>query len=157
MSTTLTWEIKHRGEETLVVFEGVIDDRAGQFEALATSLTDSVTFDLAGVKRVNSEGVRRWLNFLRHLVGVTSLVFERCSVPMVMQMNIIEGFTRGAQVRSFYAPYLCLATGQEEERLLQTNDITDPRHPPKFECEGGVLELDDIPERYLAFLATDSQ
>ena len=69
---------------------------------------------------------------------------------------MISGFQCNAEVRSFFAPYLCTSTGQEEERLIMTKDITDPRHPPTFPCEGGVLELDDIPELYLAFLLDEA-
>jgi hypothetical protein len=148
----LTWEIKKAGDgSTLVIFEGVIDERS-TLDALGEPLQGKVTFDLAAVRRINSEGVRRWMLFLRGLSRVTELVFVRCSIVIVTQLNMISGFQCNAEIRSFFAPYLCTKTGQEEERLILTKDITDPRHPPTFPCEGGVLELDDIPERYLAFL-----
>ena len=57
--SSLTWEIKHRENETLVVFTGDIDETA-ELTPLG-SLKGNVTFDLAGIGGVNSEGARRWI------------------------------------------------------------------------------------------------
>jgi hypothetical protein len=56
------------------------------------------------------------------------------------------------------APYICRKCGTEEEKLLDVGQqftSRDPKAAPTFACAkcGGSVELDDIPERYLAFLA----
>jgi anti-anti-sigma regulatory factor len=146
----LTWKIEKRGDTTLIVFSGEVDETS-DFTSLE-SLSGKVVFDLAGIRRMNSEGVRLWINFLKALGGVSDLSFVRCSLPVVTQINMVRGFRGKAEIRSFYAPYICEATGLEEERLLTREEVPDPLHPPTFPCEGGVQELDDIPERYFAFL-----
>jgi len=144
------WEIKQRSDEKLVVLTGGLDESC-DLQPLS-GLTGTVTFDLAGIRTINSEGARRWIVMLRQISNRAKLSFVRCSVPVMIQINMITAFKANAEIRSFYAPYLCSATGQEEERLLITENITDPLNPPTFPCEGGELELDDLPDRYFAFL-----
>jgi hypothetical protein len=149
----LSWDFKKRGNETLVVFEGQVDE-VTDFTPLKT-LKGRCIFDLAAVRRFNSEGVRRWINFMRELEAVTELTFVRCSLAVVNQLNLIRGFQGKAKIRSFYAPYVCVASGETEDRLLNVEDISDPLNPPVFQGEHGELELDDIAERYFAFLTSD--
>jgi eukaryotic-like serine/threonine-protein kinase len=147
---SVVWETKFIEGGTWVFFTGDVDERS-DFDELTRTLKGSVTFDLAGVRRLNSEGVRRWIKFVGSLQNITALSFVRCSIPVVTQMNLIKGFVGAAQIRSFYAPFICEAVGKEEQHLLTPADVA-AGHPPTFPCEGGVLELDDVPERYFAFL-----
>lgn len=146
----ITWEVKKRGDGTLVIFEGQINERA-DFSGLHT-LAGKVTFDLAAVRRLNSEGVRRWMRFVTRLDAVTELTWVRCSQAVVTQINLIRGFRGRATVVSFYAPYVSSVTGEGEDRLLRVEDVPDPLRPPVFPEEGGELRLDDLPDRYFAFL-----
>jgi hypothetical protein len=148
---TLTWTTKDRGSDTLITFNGNVDEST-DFSPLE-QLQGNVTFDLAGIKRFNSEGVRRWIILIRKLDSLLSeLTFVRCSLPVVTQLNLIRGFQGKASVKSFYAPYVCNETGDVEERLLIVQDIADPLNPPVFHSENGDFELDDIAERYFSFL-----
>jgi hypothetical protein len=149
-SRSLSWEFKKRGDETLVIFNGQVDE-VTDFTPLE-KISGKVTFDLAGVRRFNSEGVRRWINFIRELDAVTKLSFVRCSLAVVTQLNLIRGFQGKAKIRSFYAPYVCVASGETEDRLLNIEDISDPLNPPVFQGDHGEMELDDIAERYFAFI-----
>lgn len=149
-SKTLTWEFKKRGDETLVIFDGHVDETA-DLVPLKT-LSGKVVFDLAGIRRFNSEGVRRWIQLIRELDAVTELTFLRCSLAVVTQLNLIRGFHGKGKVKSFYAPYVCTTSGETEERLLKVEDVPDPLNPPVFQGESGELELDDIAERYFAFI-----
>jgi hypothetical protein len=146
----LSWEIRKKGDETLVIFSGEVDEST-DFAPLE-SLTGIVTFDLAGIRRLNSEGIRKWTLFIQSLGSVTKLVLVRCSVPMVNQLNMIRGLHGNAEVRSFYAPYICERTGEEKRLLLTREDVPNPLNPPTFPCEGGEMQLDEIAERYFAFL-----
>jgi predicted RNase H-like HicB family nuclease len=146
----LTWEVKQRGDRTLVLFSGEVDEYA-DFKGLVT-LSGNVVFDMAAVTRFNSEGVRAWIGFINSLPAVTELAFVRCSVATVNQMNLFDGLKGKAEVRSFYAPYYCTATGEEELRLLTREELPDPMNPPRFPYKGGELVMDEAPERYLAFL-----
>jgi aspartate carbamoyltransferase regulatory subunit len=61
-------------------------------------------------------------------------------------------------VRSFYAPYVCENCHTEEEKLLDVQSqfpSGDIHSVPEFVCETceQPMEFDDLPERYLSFLA----
>ncbi len=147
--TSLTYEIKKSDDGTRVIFTGEVDETA-DFSQL-TGLSGQVTFDLEEIERFNSEGIRRWVKFIREL-EVSELILEKCSVPVVTQLNLIRGLKGQVWVKSFYIPYVCIASGEEELHLLHADDIDDPTNPPTPEGENGALELDDLPERYFSFL-----
>ena len=73
------------------------------------------------------------------------------------QLNMIYNFRGRAKIRSFYAPYVCDACGREEEQLIDVPAQAPGIRPnlPTFACPDcqAVMEFDDLPERYLSFLA----
>ena len=143
-------------DDVLVRLGGDLDENA-TFVDLASRLRGHVVFDLSEVRRINSCGVREWVNFVRDLPGVTELTFTHCSPAIVTQLNMIYNFRGAAKVRSFLAPYVCESCGHEEEKLLdlQTHFPTrDFKRVPDFKCDkcSSPMEFDDLPERYLSFL-----
>src|SRR5437879_3415317 len=99
----LHWKVKSRGPEgTNVLLFGEITE-AVSFGELKL-LRGRVVLDLAGVKRINSFGVRELLNFLDDLRRQgCSLEGERCSTVVVTQLNMLPEFCRRLKVRSFLA------------------------------------------------------
>ncbi len=155
-SVALSWRIKERPGFTTVEFTGEIDENA-DFAELRRRLKGPVVFQLREVRRINSCGVREWVNFVRDLPQVSELTFTHCSPAIVTQLNMIYNFRGAAKVRSFLAPYVCESCNHEEEQLLdlQTHfPKKDLRSVPEFKCEkcGATMEFDDLPERYLSFL-----
>ena len=155
-STPLSWRIKERPGFTTVEFTGEIDENA-DFAELRRRLKGNVVFHLAEVRRINSCGVREWVNFVRDLPSVTELTFTHCSPAIVTQLNMIYNFRGAAMVRSFYAPYVCENCNIEEEKLLDVDTYFaggTVGDPPEFTCEkcSEPLQFDDLPERYLSFL-----
>jgi hypothetical protein len=153
----LSWRIKERPGFTTVEFFGEIDENA-DFAELRRRLSGSVVFHLAEVRRINSCGVREWVNFVRDMPHVVELTFTHCSPAIVTQLNMIYNFRGQAKVRSFYAPYVCENCHAEEEKLLDVQSQFpegDIESVPEFTCENCELEMefDDLPERYLSFLA----
>jgi hypothetical protein len=76
-------------------------------------------------------------------------------VAFTTQVSMIPAVIGSGQVASARAPYACGRCGREEERLLHVASICaeGALRPPTFPCPcGGGLELDDLPERYFAFL-----
>lgn len=150
----LTWRIKQRSGFTAVELFGQIGDDAA-FAELASGLSGVVVLRLGEVTRLNSVGVREWLDFVSGLDAVDELVFSHCSTAIVGQLNAISDFAGPATIRSFYAPYHCPACDRSELRLvdLQTHRPSAAR-VPRFECHdcSGPMELDDLPRRYFAFL-----
>jgi hypothetical protein len=163
---SLSWRVTDGPGHTLVELSGEIDENV-DFADLRSRLRGPVVFQLSEVRRINSCGVREWVNFVRELAspekeggGVTDLVFTACSPAIVTQLNMIYNFRGQAVVRSFLAPYVCKECDHETEKLLDVRQhfsATGPgrnRTPPEFTCEkcSGRLEFDDLPERYLSFL-----
>lgn len=152
----LSWRIKERAGFTTVEFVGEIDENA-DFAELKRRLRGNVVFHLGEVRRINSCGVREWVNFVRDLPTVSELVFTNCSPAIVTQLNMIFNFRGSAKIRSFFAPYVCERCNSEEEKLLEVQSHFPDRNigsVPEFKCArcNTDMEFDDIPERYLAFL-----
>jgi hypothetical protein len=155
LTEVLSWQVEaDAGERLRVQLRGEINENA-DFTELGRQLRGDVTLFLDGITRINSCGVREWVNFVREL-QVDSLVFARCSPPVVNQLNAIYNFRGVAQVESFLAPYVCETCHVDEYKLLQTADHfpDDALHVPAFRCArcGGIMTFDELPERYLAFL-----
>lgn len=147
----LVFETEQTEQGVVVTFKGEVDETS-DFSALK-ELKGKVSFVLEHVERFNSEGIRRWVNFIKQLDQVDELVLVKCSVPVVAQLNLIRGFKGRVWVHSFYLPYICLETGEEELHLIRAEDVKDPDNPPLPDCgPGKTLELDDLPERYFSFL-----
>ena len=153
----LSWRIQACGADRLVVqLKGEINENADLTD-LGRQLHGEVMLNLEGVTRINSCGVREWVNLMRDLDGVDSLVFDRCSSAVVAQLNAIYNFRGSARVKSFYAPYVCETCHVDEYKLLEVSDHfaeSAGMRVPAFQCPrcGGGMMFDELPERYLAFL-----
>jgi hypothetical protein len=145
------YETKKAEHGVLVTFGGVVDETS-DFSELA-ELSGKVTFDLEGITGFNSEGIRKWVKFIRGLDRVDEIVLVRCSVPVVAQLNLIRGLRSPVRIESFYIPYICVETGEEEPHLHYAEEIDDPHNPPPPRgAAGKTLRLNDLPERYFSFL-----
>ncbi|HEX6836652.1 MAG TPA: hypothetical protein VF334_08770 [Polyangia bacterium] len=174
-----SWKVERDGEWLRVALRGEIDENA-DFSELHAALRGNVELSLEGITRINSCGVREWVNFVRGLDAVRALWFARCSPPVVLQLNTIYNFRGRARVSSFMAPYVCEACHGDEYKLLDVAEhFVDPighsarhslaggdsarsarvadwhAHVPAFRCRrcGGVMVFDELPERYLSFLS----
>ncbi len=150
----LRWRIKADPAGTTVELTGDVDEHTS-LAPLAAKLSGQVVLDLAGVRRINSQGVRVWIDFLHALQPGTKLVFRRCSHPVITQINMIANFRGGAVVESFFAPYVCDKCGAEADHLI---DVVEQRARrgafpvvTSTAC-GGAMTFDDVVERYLSFL-----
>jgi hypothetical protein len=130
-----------------------------RFESLALRLTgiDDVTFDLAAVRYISSAGVRAWCELLTGL-GTTKKRFLHCSIAFASQAAMVPLVLGDGEVVSLEAPYYCEPCGRDEVRLLEVGAIARDGEKilaPKLTCGacGAATELDDIAERYFAFLA----
>jgi CheY-like chemotaxis protein len=159
LSRLIQWEIVEDTERTRVVIKGDITE-ATNFGDLLPVMVGRVDFDLSQVTYMNSLGVRTWVEFLR-AAPIQGYEFHACSVAFVLQASLSDSVLGRGTVTSFFAPYLCEACEHEEERLLQSAAIlaAEDHLPPTFTCPncGGELALDDLPQRYLAFLTHRSR
>lgn len=147
------WEIIQEPDRTRVVIKGDITD-AANFDDLLPLMVGRVDFDLAQVRYMNSLGVREWVQFLKR-ANIQGYELHTCSVPFVLQASMIPDMVGRGTIVSFFAPYYCDACDAQAEKLLQSAAVLAADHePPVLTCGqcNGQMRLDDIPERYLAFL-----
>ncbi len=130
-----------------------------RFDALAARLVGvgTISFDLAAVRYISSAGVRAWCELLGQVAGAR-LSFRHCSTAFISQAAMVPLVLAGGTVRSFAAPYYCEACGFDDERLLEVGAIAkdgDRLVAPQLACArcGAPSDLDDLPDRYFAFLA----
>jgi CheY-like chemotaxis protein len=150
----ILFEISHNdGPRALVYVRGEINELS-DFERLRSRLPRTFDLDLSGILRLNSAGIRHWIDFLRQIPSDHSYQLVRCSVPFVVQAAMMPGMRGRGAIGSFFAPYRCEDCDRESERLFQTAAFAgSARSMPQFACPcGGTLLFDDLEERFLAFL-----
>jgi|SRR3954451_4237528 hypothetical protein len=159
MSRLMSCEVQVEDKGLRAVLAGEITE-SSDFGALLPRLAGRVVLDLSGIKRINSRGVREWVDFVRAAAGQgITLELDRCSVPVVHQLNLNAAFGGQCAVRSVYAPYFCPVCNAEHAQLvtLVSADPTSPAPRPRIvesiPCPtcAAPMEFDDLPDRYLSF------
>ena len=150
------WDLRTRADGGQDVWiHGELDERT-KYDGLLDRLvgTTPIAFDMGGVVRMNSAGVRGWCNFVDTLAD-REVTFRRCSTAFAIQASMVPSVLGGGRIVSTRAPYVCNRCDREVERLLDVALISTERQlkEPLFACEcGGQLARDDLAERYFAFV-----
>src|SRR5213078_2600869 len=157
MSQKFQASVQHRGDVSYVKLGGVIDEDNELGDLVEKISAGTAVIDLGEVERINSCGVRDWVNWLSKLEnnGTRSVLVE-CSPAIVAQINLVNNFTGNGSVKSFFAPYFCPKCEREKVFLVETAEMVG-QTPPKApvcrcdECDG-IMDFDDMEESYFAFL-----
>lgn len=151
------FDVSDEGGSLTVMLHGDFTEMT-RFESLAVRLAGvkDVTFDLAAVRYISSAGVRAWCELLDGIRDADKK-FRHCSIAFASQAAMVPLVLADGQVISLEAPYYCDPCGRDEVRLLEVGAIAregDKILAPRLTCGecGAPTELDDIPERYFAFL-----
>ncbi len=115
-----------------------------------TKLPQPLVIDLAELDRINSIGVRNWMDFVKTCEAAGNApTIERASPIVVGQMSMITNFMgRHVHVKSVHVPYFCSSCLKEHVQLLELQRGADIQlSPPCPKC-GAPMELDDLPEAY---------
>ena len=156
VDSSLTWRIKEQPDGVVAELRGELSESA-ELDALRRRLHGQVVLRLGAIRRINSGGVREWVNFIGPLTHETKVVLTHCSPAVVAQLNMIYNFRGHASVRSFLAPYVCTRCDGEEEKLVDVATHFADRHArdlPGFTCSacGAAMDFDEVADRYLSFL-----
>jgi len=160
LDALVLWEVVPNDEGVLRVYlEGDFTEHT-DFTGLRARLSGTVDFDAAGVRYINSHGVRRWITFVEELTGLDGYTLSRGSVAFITQASLVANFLGRGSVTSFFAPMHCGKCDREEERLLQVAALAMEHGEvvaPTLRCSacGTALNLDENPESYFAFLRRD--
>jgi len=151
--------IQQRDDVTYLKLSGVIDEDNELFDILDSIGPGTAVINLSEIERINSCGVRDWVNWLNKLEKKGSkVVLVECSPAIVAQINLVNNFTGNGIVKSFYAPYFCPACDLEKVLLVDMDDLagTDDPKAPICRCDecDGVMDFDDMEESYFAFVST---
>lgn len=154
LGPSLRSRIENRPGATWVALSGQLNE-AADLKPLS-QLPGPLVIDLSGLDRINSVGVRDWMDFVRarEQAGI-ELTFERCSPSMVSQMSMITHFmgTR-SRVKSIQIPYLCTACKTEHLHVLEvTRGVQIQPQIPCPNCRA-AMEVDDLLETYIEALRT---
>lgn len=154
--------VRRIGGAWLVTIHGVIDEHFNdEFVVSLCGDTAPVIFDLDGVVRITSFGVREWMRVLKRLQS-ERYYFTRCRPMIVAQLNSVAGFGGSGRVVSFYSPYACGKCGGNFEVLVdlrRTPDVVTSRTAPQVPCAtcGAAADFDDVEESYFAGLSNQGE
>jgi anti-anti-sigma regulatory factor len=149
----LNWKITARGpDRTVVLLYGEITESVTFGELM--QLRGRVAFDLAGVRRINSFGVRELLNFLDHLGRNCQVEGERCSTAVVMQLNMLPELCSRLRIKSILAPLECPKCLHEHEVVVEMGLPGKVPKIPATPCDRckTAMQLSEPEERYFAFV-----
>ena len=142
---------------TYLKLKGILDEDNLLANLLSQIQGRLLLIDMAEMERINSCGVRDWVNWLNQIqaLGIT-VILLRCSPAVVAQANMVTNFAADAFIHSFYAPYVDPNTNDEQSVLLFTEEIrkTQPIRAPKIlNASGEELEFDEFEESYFSFVS----
>src|SRR5258706_1620877 len=116
MSQKFQASVQQRGDVSYVKLGGVIDEDNQLGELVDKIPPGTAVIDLGEIERINSCGVRDWVNWLGQLESNnTPVVPVEGSPAIVAQINLGHNFTRSRVVKRFYVPYFC--AGSDEEKV----------------------------------------
>lgn len=157
MSQKFQATVNHQNDVSYVKLAGVIDEDNELSDLVDRIPTGMAVIDLGEIERINSCGVRDWVNWLSRLESNrTKVVMVECSPAIVAQINLVNNFTGSGVVKSFFVPYFCPECDEEKVLLVEAADMGPPPHePPTCRCDECdlVMDFDDMPDSYFAFLS----
>jgi hypothetical protein len=147
----LRWTIQSRHEgEIHVIFDGEITAHS-DFAAVPVR-GKRVILDLAGVRRLNSNGVHQFLRFLEVARADGRIEAERCSPAIIWQITLLPAFAELLFVRSFFVPLECTRCEFEDDVLIELEPGSRAVVPPTV-CGKCRAEMQlGVPQSYFAVL-----
>jgi thiol-disulfide isomerase/thioredoxin len=133
------------------VLSGFLDENSDL--KVLESVKGALAINFKDVSRVNSCGVREWVNLIAKIQDA-SISYDECPIVVVKQLNAVPDFQGKAKVISFYAPYFCESCDKEAVTLLKTEQMAANGAPPEMKCPTCTkpMNFDAIPNQYLSFL-----
>ncbi|MCB9557832.1 MAG: hypothetical protein H6707_17100 [Deltaproteobacteria bacterium] len=151
----VTWELQPIDGGLRVIIRGVIDEYA-DLRPLLSEIDAPPILELGEVRRINSLGVKIWVGFIEQLSQRYPTKLARCSPAIVAQLNSVYNFRGTATIESVLAPFYCERCDVEQlENILTNVKIERPKEllAGQRSCNrcGGIIEFDDLPDRYFMF------
>lgn len=142
---------------TVLQVAGTIDEHA-DLTALGNP-TGVVEVNLRDVKRINSYGVRAWIDAIRRVPADVSLIFTHCPPMVIDQMNMVEGLLGHGRLASFYAPMVCHSCDAERLEFVDVAVCSAAGGKlPNVMCPecGARMAVDDIEDKFTYLLTLNT-
>jgi hypothetical protein len=155
---TFTIEVAENDGEDHVTIGGVIDENA-DLTALTQLGARPIRIHVKGVRRINSFGVRSWIDAIRQIPATTPLRIVHAPPSVVDQCNMVQGFFGHGKLVSFYAPMTCSECDEQVDQLFETAACrANGGRLPSTPCPrcGRPMEVDDLEEQYLLFVRVEA-
>lgn len=133
---------------------GVIDENTNFNAQIGTTFSE-LTLDCQKITRLNSMGVKFWINYFTSLTGKgTKVSLINCPPPVVDQMSLVDTFHSNCHVESIMIPYECLNCSSEFVVKMTTADLKKDLTLPEQKCAkcSEKAMFSDIEDEYFAFL-----
>ena len=155
-----TFTKKSQDDHTTLLLQGIINERTDLQNMVKDLEGARITINLKNITRINSCGVRDWVNATKPLAQKFSIEYVECSRAIVDQLNMIVNFLNSGKIVSFYAPYYCDECDKEMEMLINIDehfpepDDREEPESPDFECPHckKTMEFNEDEDRYFLFL-----
>lgn len=155
MEEKFAFRRERQGDVTTLYLKGVIDETT-DFKPVFEDSGPELFVDLSGVERINSCGVREWVNAMAGIPADRKVHFVNCSTAMIRQFSMIHNFSGKGEVLSFMGPYYCAECDREVDHLITSRDLLGQAtmRAPAVTCPecGKGMEFDEIESKYFHFL-----
>lgn len=138
----LKTEVKSENEKLTIMFSGPLTEKANFLIPEEHEWTECMIIDLSKVTRINSVGVRAWMNFLQRIKDAGKVVvFEKVSFTCINQLAMVKSFLADFEIASFYVPYFCSNCGEEFQELFSRSQNV----PEALDCPSckSLAEIDE--------------
>lgn len=148
MAEDFALQVTEGPAELLVTLSGTVTETS-RFD-LPDPRGRRVIIDARGIERMNSLGVRNWVDFIEQLeTRSPDIVIRRLPPVMVWQAGMISTFVGRSRIESFLSPWICPRC---ETTLEQLHGYFD-EVPLSISCPScrSAMELDWDRDAYLSF------
>ncbi len=119
-----------------MILDGFIDEKA-----LLPTIppgVEELILDLGDVQRINSMGVRLWIDWLRAVKETNpnlKLILDRCPRVFLGQAGIVMGLIpKNSEIRTICAPYFCERCDTEQTKLIELKILVEKKTQQAVLC-----------------------
>lgn len=155
MSEVLNFSKMEADGKTVYKLDGVINEEV-DLGFMSELPAGPVVINTKDVERINSCGVREWIQALKTVPDGVNLEYTECSPAFLDQINMISNFTGDGEVKSIYVPYVCESCDGKKDVLVDFSEALkdDELELPEITCTDcdEEMELGDDPDQLFSFL-----